>query len=90
MTQEQVLDRTRQYVRDNFLYTRPDYPLQEDEPLMEAGVIDSMGVMELLDFIQEEFGVVVEDDEITEENLGTLRAIARYVSSKQNTAAAEA
>ena len=90
MTQEQVLDRTRQYIRDNFLYTRPDYQLDESEPLMEAGVIDSMGVMELLDFIQEEFGVVVEDDEITEENLGTLGAIARYVSSKQGTAAAEA
>ena len=84
MKQDEVLSRTRAYVKENFLYTRPDFELDNDQPLMEAGVIDSMGVMELLDFIQDEFGVMVADDEITEDNLGTLNAIASYVTAKRN------
>ena len=83
-SQQEVLERTRQYVRENFTYMRPDFELRDDQGLMDAGVIDSMGVMELLEFIQDEYGVMVEDDEITEQNLGTLDAISKYVVSKQN------
>lgn len=83
MTHVEVLERTRSYVHENFLYTRPDYHLQDDQRLMEAGVIDSMGVLELLEFLQDEFGIEIEDSEITERNLGSLRAIARYVTGKR-------
>lgn len=90
MIHAEVLERTRKYVRENFLYTRPDFDLGDDQLLMEAGVIDSMGVVELLEYIQDEFDVVIEDDEITEENLGTLNAIAKYVVTKRNGVPSEA
>ena len=41
-----------------------------------------MGVMEMIEFIESEFGVSVDDTEITEENLGTLNAIARYIAAR--------
>jgi acyl carrier protein len=78
-----VIDRIREYIVENYLYMRQDVHLSDDDPLLARGIIDSMGVMELIVFLEEEFGVAVGDADITEENLGSLAAIARYVASKQ-------
>ena len=78
----QILERTRAYVRENFLYMRPDFALGDDDPLLAKGVIDSMGVMELLGFLGSEFGITAADEEVTEDNLGSLNAIARFVDAK--------
>ncbi|OLC09975.1 MAG: hypothetical protein AUH41_03915 [Gemmatimonadetes bacterium 13_1_40CM_66_11] len=78
----EILERTRAYVRDNFLYMRPDFVLGDDDPLLAKGVIDSMGVMEMIGFLTSEFGIAVADEEVTEENLGSVSAIARFVSGK--------
>lgn len=83
MDRSDILARTRGYIQENFLYMRPAFRLADDDPLLEKGVIDSMGVMELLGFLKREFGVEVPDVEITEENLGSLNAIARYVAYKR-------
>jgi acyl carrier protein len=80
MDQTAVLARTRAYVQETFLYMRPGFTLGDQDRLLERGVIDSMGVMELLAFLRNEFGVVVADEDITESNLGTLADIARYVT----------
>ena len=79
---EVIADRTRAYVRDNFLYMRPDWPLDDEAPLLGGGVIDSIGVIELVDFLQREFGCAIVEDEITEANLGSLGAITRFVHAK--------
>lgn len=78
-----VLSRVRAYVTENFLYMRPDAQLGEDDRLLGNGIVDSMGVVELIEFLGEAFGIEVGDAEITESNLGTLRSIARYVESKR-------
>jgi acyl carrier protein len=84
LTAATIADRARTYVRDNFLYMRPDWPLQDDAPLLGSGVIDSIGVIELVEFLQREFGCSIAEDEITEANLGSLSAIARFVHTKRN------
>ena len=78
-----VFDRTRAYVKENFLYTRPDVQLDEHEPLLERGIIDSMGALELLEFLQSEFGISISDDEITADNFGSLGRITQLVIAKQ-------
>jgi len=80
----EIADRTRAYVRENFLYMRPDWPLQDEDPLFGGGVIDSIGVIELVAFLQKEFGCTLEEDEITERNLGSVGAIARFLAAKCN------
>jgi acyl carrier protein len=62
---------------------RPGFVLGDDDRLLERGIIDSMGVLELIAFLETEFGVAVGDDDVTEENLGTLASIDRYVASRQ-------
>lgn len=81
MTETEILARTRAYVQETFLYMRPDFALADQDRLLQRGVIDSMGVMELLAFLGSEFGVVVADEDITETNLGSLADIARYVAT---------
>jgi acyl carrier protein len=78
-----VADRVRQYVVENYLYMRQDATVGDDDALLAKGIIDSMGVMELVAFLEEEFGVAVADADITEANLGSLGAIARYVVARR-------
>ena len=85
LTLTAITDRTRAYIRDNFLYMRPDWPLQDDDALFGSGVIDSIGVVELIGFLQSEFGCTVAEDEVTERNLGSVGAIARFLYAKCNT-----
>jgi acyl carrier protein len=84
MDEAAILARTRAYVTETFLYMRPGFVLGDRDRLLQRGVIDSMGVMELLTFLRSEFGVAVADEDITESNLGTLADIARYVWTHRN------
>ena len=78
-----ILSQVRAYIQENFLYAMPNLVLQDEDHLMKKGVIDSIGVAELLAFLEEEFGITVADTEITEHNLGSLSAIAAFVERKR-------
>ena len=84
----QIRERVRHFLEENFLYMRPDFELADDDRLLERGVVDSMGVAEMVTFIEDEFGINTSDEDITEANLGSLRAIGRFVSQKRATMAA--
>ena len=86
VTEAQIVDETRRYITENFLYARPDRVVGEHEHLMERGIVDSMGMMELIDFLEERFGVQPADEEITEQNFATLARIAAFVSRKRSVA----
>lgn len=79
-----IREKIRGYLEENFLYMMPNFVLDDDDRLLERGVVDSMGIVEMLTFIEDEFGVKAADDEISEANLGSLRAIVRFVASKQS------
>ena len=87
---DDVLAAARAFVGETFLYTLPDVVLDPGEPLLDGGIVDSMGVMEMVEWISSTFGVYVEDHEIVEENLGSLASIARYVVEKTREGARDA
>lgn len=82
-----IIERTRAYMLETSLSARGDVAFTETDGLLERGLIDSLGLVELIAFIQDEFGVQVAPDEITEETFGTLERIASYVLSKRGAAA---
>jgi len=53
-----------------------------DEPLIDNGVMTSLQTVELVVFLEDTFGIVVEDEEFDEENFGSVDAVARLVESK--------
>lgn len=82
-----VRDELYEYLRENFLYMRPDLELADDDQFLALGVIDSTGVVELVGEVEERYGIAVEDVEITEDNFGSLSGLVRYVESKRAAAA---
>ena len=82
MTDEEIRSRVWTFLSETFLYMRPDFQVGPDDSLMRAGVIDSLGVMEVIEFVEEMAGIQIAEDEITEANFGTLNAIARYIGRK--------
>ena len=82
MTEADILPRLREFVTDNFLYMRRDTTIGDDDSLLARGVIDSLGVMELVGFVESAFGVKVDPADITEENFGSLAAMTRYVAGR--------
>jgi len=71
----------RDFVIANFLFGKAG-ELTDQESLLENGVIDSTGVLELVGFLQERFGIHVEDDEIVPANLDSIYNLADYISRK--------
>lgn len=80
----------RAYVLDNFLFTDEQTALANGESLLERGIIDSTGVMELVAFIEKQFSVSVSDEELLPENLDSVDQIVGFVSRKQRMSAASA
>jgi acyl carrier protein len=76
-----VLETVKAYVVENFLYG-DDSRVDADTPFLEGGIIDSTGVLELVGFLEERFGIRVEDDELVPDNLNSLHKITLYISRK--------
>jgi acyl carrier protein len=88
MNEHNVLEQARDFVVENFMYMRKVKTIGDDESLLRTGVISSLGMMEVVEWVESNFGVSVDPNEITEQNFDTLRGIARFVSSKANVQAA--
>jgi acyl carrier protein len=78
-----VRDEVRTFVRDIAVYLPPGRELADDDDLVALGAIDSLGFVELVEEVQARYGVEVADDEITEENFGSVTSIARYVGRRR-------
>jgi acyl carrier protein len=79
---DQVRREMREFVEESFLYMHPDLELTDDEELLAKGVIDSLGFVELVEEVQSRSGLAVPDVEITEQNFGSINAIASFVERK--------
>ena len=75
------LEIVREYIVENFLFGDAK-SLEADTQFLDAGIIDSTGMLELVEFLQERFDIVVSDEEITPENLNSLRVIDAYLGWK--------
>lgn len=71
----------RQFIDDNFIVAL-DTPLPGDRSLTHSGIIDSLGVLELVLFIEQRYDLTVSEAETLPENLDTVDNIVRYLSSK--------
>jgi len=73
----------REFIETSFLFREGRDRLADDESLLAAGLIDSTGILELVSYLESEFGILVLDEEIVPENLDSVSQIAAYVTSKQ-------
>jgi acyl carrier protein len=71
----------RNYIIDNFLLGAADH-LQNDSQLMEDGILDSTGVMELVAFLESTFGIAITEEEIIPQHLNSLDNISTFIAHK--------
>lgn len=79
--------RIREFVRSNFLVS-DDVLLTDGASLLELGIVDSTGVLEIIAFLERSYGFSVADDEIIPENLDSIERIVAYVGRKTGRAIA--
>jgi acyl carrier protein len=73
----------RSFLEENFLYMHPGVELKDGDDFLALGIIDSLGFVELVEEVQSRFELTIDDVEITEENFGSIDAIAQFVAVKQ-------
>jgi acyl carrier protein len=81
--QESVGEVLRRFITDNFLPPAGLETFDDDDSFMEKGIIDSTGVLELLEFIEDRFGIRVDDEEIIPDNLDSLNKLNSFINKKQ-------
>lgn len=74
-------DQIRKFIVENFLFG-DDQDLNEDTSLLDSGIVDSTGILELIEFIGDSFSVTVEDEEMLPENLDSINNIFNYLARK--------
>jgi acyl carrier protein len=77
-----VKEKIKNFIVENFLFG--ERGLKDDEPLFESGIIDSLGLIKLLAFIEENFNVSIDMSEIMIENFNTVNDILETLSSRVN------
>lgn len=73
------------FIRQEILHGRA-VPLDDDEDLLSAGVIDSLGILRMVAFIEEQLGVSVPDEDVVFENFQSIGAMARYIALRKEAA----
>jgi acyl carrier protein len=77
--QEQI----RNFIVENFLFGDASNGLGDTDSLLDKGIIDSTGVLELVSYLENNFGIRVEDEELVPENLDSIANVSAYILRKQ-------
>ena len=70
------------FIVSNFLFGQEGGGLADDQSFLETGVIDSTGLLELVSFVEQRYGIAIADRELVPENLDSLRNISQFVARK--------
>jgi acyl carrier protein len=79
----EIENKIKDYIAKNLLFSDDGYGYPDEASFLEEGIVDSQGVMELVMFVEDEFGVTVEDEDITPDNFDSVSLLAEYIRRKQ-------
>lgn len=74
------------FIIENFLFGAPDNGFKDTDSLLDKGIIDSTGVLELVAHLEETYGIKVEDEELIPENLDSIANVTAFITRKQTAA----
>jgi len=84
VTQKDVKSTVKDFIVKNFLFgnSSEEDAFADEDSFLENGIIDSTGVLELIEFIEEQYTVKAEDDELVPDNFDSLSNVTRYIMRK--------
>ena len=77
-----VQDQLKEFVTSEFMYEQDSKSLSPDLDLLNQGIIDSMGILDLVSYMEKTFNIQVTDEEITPNNFRNLKALTQFVQAK--------
>jgi acyl carrier protein len=89
MTTDEIEGQVREFLVSNFLFD-PNATLDAGASLLENGVVDSTGMLEVIQFLEATFDIQVDDMEVLPENLDSVRNLTSFIGRKRATVAAPA
>ncbi len=72
----------RDFIAKNLIYSADGFSYSDDASLLREGIIDSLGVVELVEFVQKTYGFKVEQQEVTPDNFDSVTKLTAYVRRK--------
>ena len=79
---QQIEQEVRQFVVDNFLLTAGDGQFSNTDSFLETGLLDSMGILNLVEFVRQHYAIQIEDEELVPEHWDSVLQIAEFVQKK--------
>ena len=76
-------DQIRAFIINNFLFDSEQSTLENDASFLEQGIIDSTGVLELVEWLENTFAIKVEDEELLPDNLDSVDQLVQFVAKKK-------
>ena len=73
----------REYILENYLFTDDQNALKNDDSFLDQGIIDSTGIMEVIFFIEQEYEISVDDEEMVPENLDSIDNLIAFINKKK-------
>ena len=74
-------DKIRAFITENFLFGN-DEGFKDDTSFLNEGIVDSTGILELVSFLEEEFSITIEDEDLLPENLDSINNVVAYLEKK--------
>jgi len=84
MDSSEIQKQVREYVIENFVLGDEEDTFSDNQSFLDTGLIDSTGILEVIGYLEDEYEITIEDDEMVPENLDSVDRIARFVHAKQN------
>lgn len=83
MDEKEIRNTVREYLMANFMFGESRGGLKDNDSFLETGIVDSTGVLMVVEFIQEKFGIKVGDDEMLPDNLDSVDNLVGYIKRKK-------
>lgn len=77
-----VENKIRSYILENYLFTDDQNMLGSDDSFLQKNILDSTGMLEVIYFLEDEFGIKVQDDEMVPDNLDSVNRISAFLARK--------
>jgi acyl carrier protein len=81
MDKQSTTSKIKTFLAQQFPMTKN---VSNDEPLLKNGLIDSLGILDLVTFLENEFGIAVSDEDLLPENFGSMHSLTNFVQQKTN------
>lgn len=78
----EIIAELEKFILSELAFNKDQRSIASDEDILSMGVVDSMGIIRLVAFIEEKFGITVKDEDIVPENFQNIDSINNYIVSK--------